>query len=62
MQNKQGPEPPAPPPPPTNKQEPRQKPKTYAIKKAKQTTRRSKTNAPVEDSWTGAWATAIGPE
>ncbi|MFM7978626.1 MAG: hypothetical protein ACKPKO_04860, partial [Candidatus Fonsibacter sp.] len=40
-------------------------PKTYVIKTAKQTTRRSKTtvtNAPAEDNWTGAWATAIGPE
>ncbi|MFM7988719.1 MAG: hypothetical protein ACKPKO_56340, partial [Candidatus Fonsibacter sp.] len=48
---------------PTNKT--KTKPKTAVIEKAKQTTRRYKkavTNAPVEDSWTGAWATAIGPE
>ncbi len=62
-ENKQAPEPPVP--PPTNGQEPRQKPKTDVIKKVKQTTRRSKKaviNTPVEDTWTGAWATAIGPE
>ncbi|MFM7978075.1 MAG: hypothetical protein ACKPKO_02060, partial [Candidatus Fonsibacter sp.] len=63
FRNRQGPEPPVP--PPTSGQEPRRKPKTDAIKKLKQTTRRSKKgviNAPVQDTWAGAWATAIGPD
>ncbi|MFM7987670.1 MAG: hypothetical protein ACKPKO_50990 [Candidatus Fonsibacter sp.] len=51
--------------PPTNGQEPIHKTKTDVINKVKQTTRRSKKgviNAPVEDNWAGAWATAIDPE
>ncbi|MFM7982378.1 MAG: hypothetical protein ACKPKO_23965, partial [Candidatus Fonsibacter sp.] len=61
--DRQGTEPPVP--PPTSGQEPRRNSKTYVMKKATQTTRRSKKgviNTPVKDNWTGAWATAIGPE